>query len=209
MKFVENPRHIFECTTPPPPEEFKYYRHPTHPLYCDSLGILYLDNPEWEISFTTKGAVNVSKMYDRTTTQEEFMAAFGADKTVGASKAITIGPRERVVYECYYQRVADKEHVSYFNHNPWDLRKQNLFTTYELPSKYPFRYEWKKDRLAFLDESAKEINKRVLKLHAIGYNPYTYLNIMLRLPNLVIVHWKKNKERFGFPKGILDHWGNL
>jgi hypothetical protein len=209
MKFVENPRHIFECTTPPHPGEIIHYRHPTYPLYCDNLGILYLDNENWEISFSTKGTVNVSKMYDKTTTQEKFMAVFGADKTVGASKAIAIGPRERVVYECYYQRVADKEHVNYVNHNPWDLRKENLFTTYEVPAKYHYRHEWKKDRLAFLDESAKQINKRIVKLHAIGYNPYEYLRIMLRLPNLVITHWNKHKEKFGLEPGILDHWGNL
>jgi len=209
MKFIENPQHIFECTVPPPPEEFTYYRHPIYPLYCNDLGILFLDNDKWEISFTTKGTVNVSKMYDYDISLEDFMKEFHITKTVGASKAITLGPKERVVYECYTQRLAPKEHINLFNHNPWDLRKENLFTTHEVPSVYPFRHEWKKDRLAFLDASAKEINKRILRINDMGYNPYTYLNFILRLPNLVITHWKKHKEKFGLQPGILDHWGNL
>lgn len=217
MKFVENPAHIFQCTVPPPPEEFIYYYHPVFPIKCDNLGILDFDESRlegfdisgWEISFDTKGQVSVSKFYDYNTSLEQFKELFPGTRTVGASKSLYIGPRERVAYECYTQRRANGEHVNYYNNNPWDLRKDNLFTTNEVPARYPYRESWKQDRALFLDESAREINKRVLKLNAIGYNPYTYLRLMLRLPPLVITHWEKHKEKFGLQPGILDHWGNL
>lgn len=213
MKFIENPKHLFECVTPPPPDEIREYEHPDLPIKCDDLGVFYFNfpheiNPEWLIYADGLDRITVNKNYDVHLSKLEWQRIWKGKKFHGKASTISLGNRTALMYECFTHNLIGSTHINHFNHNPWDCRKENLFSHHEVPTEYPHRVEWTKERAMFLNETTKEINKRIIKYHSRGCDPLKWLEL-IKLPNLYMQHWKKHKEEFGLPKGILDYWGDL
>ena len=193
-KYIPNPAHLFECTTPPAPEEIKIYQHPFYPIKMYSNGIFFIDS-EHDFIFNPRrhDGHTVSRGYTKMPL-EEFYDMWGKayPNSKRWSTTIRLKMAETMAYECYHNvHLKDNYQVHFLNHNPYDLRKENLFCTHDTPAGYEYRKDWLKSNSAFNKRTIEEINRRVEKVTEKGLDPDKYIQL-LDLPKKYYNLWKKS-----------------
>ncbi len=201
MKFIEYPEHLFECFMPPLPDELTIYHHPLYPISMYDGGIFFLHNDEWNINVGRNVGVTVSKAFDKSVTMEEFYEVFHKKMPSTKSKAIgtvRLKAAENLAWECYHGRVLPNNlTIAYFNNNPWDLRKDNLMSSLDIPTDYAHRAEYRERTKAFNDKTMNYIDNLVRRVAIpLGVDPIDYVNL-LKLPTRLHNMWKKRYQKFG------------
>lgn len=205
FSWIEDPAHIFECIHPPTcPEDGPKYRHPVMPLCVDENGRIYTDDPDWLLSETSTGNMQVTGTgWDK----EEWCNLWGR-KPSAKGVTVRLPLRSQIVYECYHNKVLECAKIYRWNFNPYDNRKCNLFATQDIGDMGKFRRQYYKKRYEFVEASVRQINARILKVIEKGGDPFKYLEF-LQLPKWLYKEWEITKESFGLQPGILDHYRNL
>lgn len=98
-------KHLFEAQFPKleDHEEEILYQHPTWPIQCNQIGVMYYD--------------------------EDVIAVYEKNGRLSVSYKPTwafCGTKTRVVWECYHGVVMWSPRFLFGNANPYDLRKENL-----------------------------------------------------------------------------------
>jgi len=200
-EFNPNPKHFFECTVPPPPEEIKVYPHPVYPIEMYSNGIFFLDKEHDHLLLTPRKfeGYSVSKGQGNKMPMEEFYGLFGRLPTKSESKnrqfSFRLKASESMAYECYHNVSLPKHyHIHFYNHNPYDLRKENLWCTYDTPQGYEYRKDWLKSQQEFNRRTIEELDNRVRQAEQRGIDPKQYIKL-LGVPRKYYNLWEKKTQQ--------------
>lgn len=119
IPFKEFPKHLFECSIPPTPEEFIWKEHPVLPVRANNVG--YVESTDENLCFESSGGRNkyggtIQCALYRTDTETQWYNKLDTQ----------IGSLERIIYECWNEVLPKNASVVHRNFNPWDLRPENL-----------------------------------------------------------------------------------
>lgn len=192
LHYKENPEHLFECVTPPPPEEILVYQHPLFPLKMYSNGIFFCDVDEWILTINDRYGVTVSRGWDKTYEADEFIAMWGGSRFGSKSQTtVRLKSPEALAYECYHGiQLPKSEQIMFWNYNPWDLRKENLFTSLDVPRGYKYRKHYMAQGLAFNTKTVQIMTEMADAAAERGWDPLAYMEA-LKIPNKWMSSWKK------------------
>ena len=196
MRYNPNPQHLFECTYPPAPDQVLEYRHPVFPLTCLSNGIIVPDD-KWSITAPASANFMVVTYRERGKRDgQEMQEVFPGCAVYNsyASPQTRLRSRSVLVYECYHDVLVPARHkIGHWDCNPYNLNKENLFvwTNVELAS--PQIQAWAKRTKKFMMRTLEEIDLRVQKATAKGWDEEEYIKA-LDLPKKYRKAYKKPTE---------------
>jgi len=164
-------RHLFEAKFPQleDHEEEVFFQHPVHAIKCNQIGILYFDENIY--TFYEKSGFSVVRKIETATTPR-----------------VTLGTKQRVIWECYMGRIVVSPHFLYANGNPLDLRFDNMKVVTDLPRK-----EWavyQETRRKFIKASVDHLMKLEVRMEKMGMSKDELYTFLL-LPNWLMAARQK------------------
>lgn len=155
FKFVENPKHLFECFTPPTPQEIVWVQHPIWDfIWASNAGYI-----ECRDGYNTiiKGSV-----IDHRGDTYTYMAK--AEENCEGRFIVHGGPKHpkrypswgRLVLESFRGYQDKGKRMMRKNYNPYDYRIENLCYYHE----HPDPKSWYNGYLKFMDNTMKQMQLR-------------------------------------------------
>jgi hypothetical protein len=147
------------------------FRHPVYPIYVNQLGILFPDN--------------------------DYNATLNLDKNTyclykdGAKKGTTIGNRGKLIYECFFGKIANGNAILNLNGNIYDYSMYNLILRSDKKA-----YEiYLENRSRLINNSVNYMLNKDKWLTSKGYNVEKYWEFV-NLPAAVLSPYIKHKGMF-------------
>lgn len=177
IKFIENPKHIFECFYPPITlEDDIWYLHPTLPVYANSMGRLMITDPEYRLS---RNFYLVTRPFDL----PKIHIYKGVERIASYKSAASI------IFEAYNDRPAEG-HIYRMNLNPYDARADNLMDRGCFSKKEGNEYNVRMTK--FIDRSAEEMLRKE-KDNPGFYNDGFWVKVAM--PNRIMKRYHLKKEQ--------------
>jgi hypothetical protein len=167
---VHPAEHLFECMFPSleDHEQEVFYQHPTWPIKCNQLGVLYYD--------------------------EAIISAYEKKDKLNITHKATLefcGTKPKVVWECYHGKEVKGSQFHYVNANPYDLRKENLVLAHGMTQGESARLNRVKRR--FRKATLARLLEIESKMHGMGFTSTDTWEI-LKIPYWLEVERRKFKE---------------
>ena len=195
-KFIENPQHIFECYYPPSPEKIEFFPHPVYPIGSYTNGIMEVTVEGWNLCVSnSRGYVTVSPGWEKTE-HEEFYSYFPGSSRDRQGQ-VRLRTETILVFECYNGTELEKyDRVLLRNHNPYDLRTENL-TTADLLVKEGNYNQYLESAKAFKDLSHELLDEKAKEAIDKGLDPVQYLDLIVGNGISYYRSWKKKYLKVG------------
>lgn len=181
MKFNSEPRHLYECTYPPPPETIHSYQHPRFPITCLSNGILILDD-KWNISAPASADFLVITYKERgRKDDQEMLETFPGCSVYSSycSPQTRLRGRSYIAYECYHQiSLSSSQKIEHLDCNPYNLTIENLFMWDKKLGNSSEYQMWIKRYKKFITRTAEETQLLIQKAQQKGWDPDRYIELL-------------------------------
>jgi hypothetical protein len=189
FRFIENPKHLFECYTPPTPDEIVWKQHPVFEhLWASNAGFVECRD---DYNVLVRGSLSDAR-------GETYSYIAKAEENCEGRFLIRGGPKhpkrypgwQRLILECFQGVQHKNKRLMRLNHNPWDNRPENLAYYFELDS---FK-GWLDSQQQFIDNTNQQLLMRE-QLLPDDMNMEEYFSDVLFIPHEFMHYYRKFKKK--------------
>lgn len=189
FRFIENPKHLFECYTPPTPEVIVWKQHPV-------WDFLYAANAGYVECRDGYNALVKGSLIDSRGNTYSYMAK--AEENCEGRYIVHGGPKhpkrypswDRLILECFRGYQHKGKRMMHLNYNPYDNSIDNLCYYHE----HPDPKGWYNGYLTFMENTMKQMHLREQLLPE-NYDVMDYFTNVLFIPHEFTREYERYRKK--------------